>query len=111
MAVMTELQRLQHRIHDIAIDHGWHEEPRRFGENIALIHSEASEALEAYRDHGYKPYFGSNGKPEGVPSELADIVIRVLDTAASLNIDIEDAIRQKVEYNVSRPYRHGGKLL
>jgi hypothetical protein len=37
-------------IHEIAKAHGWWDEERSFGEVIALIHSEASEALEAYRE-------------------------------------------------------------
>ena len=49
-------------------------------------------------------------KPEGIPSELADIIIRVLDIAAFHHIDIAAAIADKMAYNESRTYRHGGKL-
>ena len=41
--------------------------------------------------------------------ELADIIIRVLDTAKSLKINIGEAVRTKAAYNESRPYRHGNK--
>ena len=54
-------------------------------------------------------YAGSGGKPEGIPIELADVIIRILDYCGYAGIDIEAAIRQKHEYNKSRPYRHGGK--
>lgn len=88
---------------------GWRAEPKTFGDFVALLHSEAAEALEAYRDHrladatglpepvyrnqevpkvrrddvytttrvlvGHRP-----AKPEGVGSELADMVIRLFDT-------------------------------
>jgi NTP pyrophosphatase (non-canonical NTP hydrolase) len=50
-------------------------------------------------------------KPEGVPTELADIIIRVLDAAHQLGIDIDKAIAEKVAYNDNRPFRHGGKVL
>jgi hypothetical protein len=40
--------------HDNAVNKGWWVEDRSFGEIIALIHSEASEALEDYRN-GSKP--------------------------------------------------------
>lgn len=48
-------------------------------------------------------------KPEGIPTELADIIIRVLDICAYHGIDIEAAIADKARYNEHRPYRHGGK--
>ena len=48
-------------------------------------------------------------KPEGIPSELADIIIRVLDICAYHGIDIAHAISDKMAYNETRPYRHGDK--
>lgn len=50
-------------------------------------------------------------KPEGVPAELADIIIRVLDMAEHYGIDMEAALKEKHEFNKSRPYKHGGKVL
>lgn len=104
--------------HGNAVDHGWWDEPKHFGELIALIHSEASEALEEFRN-GHTPteeYLVPDGKnkinkPEGIPSELADIVIRVFDLCGHYNIDLEVAIKNKMKYNESRPYKHGGKKL
>jgi hypothetical protein len=48
-------------------------------------------------------------KPIGLPSELADIIIRVLDLAAILGIDMDAAVIEKMEYNANREHRHGGK--
>jgi NTP pyrophosphatase (non-canonical NTP hydrolase) len=76
---------------------------------LALIHSEISEALEEYRGGRLLPYCGAGGKPEGFGVELADAVIRILDLAEALEIDLEAAIVDKHEFNVKRPYRHGGK--
>lgn len=45
------------------------------------------------RHWGYIP------KPEGVASELADIIIRILDACAAWRIDIETAVELKVHYN------------
>lgn len=52
---------------------------------------------------------GYEVKPVGLPSELADIIIRVLDFAAQQRIDIDLAVVEKMEYNASREHRHGGK--
>jgi NTP pyrophosphatase (non-canonical NTP hydrolase) len=78
-------------------------------EKIALIHSEASEALEDYRDKKMhtEPNREKNGKPEGFPSELADIVIRCFDLAGALKIDLGDEIRMKMRFNASREPKHG----
>lgn len=50
-----------------------------------------------------KPRF----KPEGLPSELADIVIRVADLCYTEGIDLEGIIREKMAYNATRPHKHG----
>lgn len=33
-------------------------------------------------------YYGDDGKPEGIPSELADVILRILDMCAHYRIDI-----------------------
>lgn len=105
---------LQHHVHELAKAKGWWEEERGVPELLALIHSEVSEALEAYREQpeGFATYtipVGPDGKPEGFAVELADAVIRILDCAEHLGIDLGRAILAKHAYNETRPYRHGGK--
>lgn len=53
----------------------------------------------------------SIGKPEGVPSELADEIIRILDICGHYGIDIERIVDEKMVYNGTRPHRHGGKTM
>jgi NTP pyrophosphatase (non-canonical NTP hydrolase) len=113
-------------IHATAIAKGWWDDTEEFplrsdGDCIALMHSELSEALEELRN-GHDPdeiYFneiqGRHGivthKPEGVPIELADVIIRICDYAGRHGIDLDKAIEMKMNYNATRPARHGGKRL
>lgn len=100
-------------VHDNAKAHGWYDgKKKNFGELLMLVVTEVAEVMEEYRNgKGFKEtYYTDNGKMKGIPSELADIVIRVFDICGYYNIDIEDAIRKKHEYNKKRPYKHGGKV-
>ena len=110
---MKALNELCKEVYQNAVDHGWWDEQRTFGDLISLCHSELSEALEEFRN-GHKPdetYLNANGKPEGAPTELADVMIRIMDMCGHYNIDLEKALYDKIEYNKTRPYRHGGKVL
>lgn len=105
------LSALQKEIHQNALDHGWWDEPRTFGDVIALCHSELSEALEAHRNGEAMAWTNEAGKPEGVAVEMADCIIRILDWAGHEGMDMETLVWRKHEYNKTRPYRHGGKAL
>lgn len=74
------------------------------GQLIALQHSELSEALEADRKDLMDDKLPHR---KGLEVELADAVIRIFDTAGGLDMDLGGAIIEKLEYNTSRPYKHG----
>lgn len=106
------INELAKEVHENAVKHGWWEENRTFGDIISLCHAELSEALEEYRN-GHKPNetYYNGAKPEGIPTELADVIIRIMDYCGHEGIDLEEAIADKMVYNETRPYKHGGKVI
>ena len=99
------------RAHDISVKHGFWEKDRDFGEVIALMHCELSEAFEEYRNGKEinETYYEEGKKPCGIPSELADVVIRIFDFCGGNDIDLEKIILEKMKYNETRPYKNGRK--
>ncbi|HSD55813.1 MAG TPA: hypothetical protein VLA92_01530 [Candidatus Saccharimonadales bacterium] len=67
-------------------------------EKIALIHSEVTEAYTAYRHKNI------DGK-DGLTEELGDVIQRVLHLCGALNLNVEQAILSKLEYNKDREWR------
>ncbi|QIQ63640.1 MazG-like nucleotide pyrophosphohydrolase [Microbacterium phage Nike] len=99
---------------------GWFDDDRTVGDDIALLHSEASEMLEAYRDGGLEDQTETIDqieeatripKPEGFGAEAADVLIRLLDTCKRRGVDLGYEFERKLAYNRTRGHRHGGKVL
>jgi hypothetical protein len=72
---------------------------RNVGELLCLVHSEISEAMEGHR---------KNLRDDKLPHrpmievELADAVIRILDLAGGLGLDLGGAFAEKMRYNATR---------
>lgn len=113
------LKELMRESNETAVKHGWWDLPvvcgfrveRNIGEILALWHSEISEALEEWRNGRAldEIYYEEGGKPAGFPVEVADLLIRIADNCEQNDIPIIRALREKLSYNKTRPYRHGGK--
>lgn len=92
--------------HETAWNAGWYRDPktgqqisRNFGEVVALMHSELSEALEADRKD-----LPSDKLPGflGIEEEFADLIIRVLDTSEAMGLRVPLAVVMKNRFNKTR---------
>lgn len=108
-AFIDEFLIIESVAHYIALNHGWWEEERPFSEQIALMHSELSEALEWWREEGFNAESDHIEGMRGITEEFADVIIRVMDTCNHYNLNLGSAVVAKMKYNASRPYRHGNK--
>lgn len=98
------------RQYELCVEKGFYPDdgtPRNFGEAIALVHSELSEALEAHRKNQQDTHLPHRS---GVEVELADALWRIFDIAGSLGLDLGGALREKRTINENRPYKHGKKF-
>jgi hypothetical protein len=126
------------RIHQTAKDHGFWDKERNLGEMLMLVTSELAECLEENRagkprvywkckdcgyetvdqpdSMGHKPdtmaaWCAGDMKPEGELVEVADAIIRLLDTghdmASKTRYTLSDVMAFKMIYNDDREHMHG----
>ena len=114
---ITTLQTLQQKIHQDNVKAGWWTDLEtkqdlakealkntRLGkalvaEKLCLVHSEISESMEATRKGLMDDKLPHR---QGIEVELADAVIRILDLCGALELDLANAIAEKLSYNSSR---------
>lgn len=107
-----------------AADNGFHKNESdgdgipNFGNYISNLHSEGSELWEAWRKNKLNEPCDKADKMRELglepltcaEEEIADIVIRTMDTAARLKVNVPRAVLNKILFNRSRGHRYGGKL-
>lgn len=102
---------MMREVREVNEANGWFDAGRTVGDGIALLHSEVSEALEAFRSWGTQDATGlvqhvtpcpgseicgsedfhnSHLKPEGIGSELADVLVRLLDECDRQDVSVEN---------------------
>lgn len=99
---------LQRRLYEVERDAGWG--ATTFGEEIAHLHEEVSEAFREYRA-GRRGHAVMEGKPAGVAAELADVVIGCFYIAEQQGFDLLAAVEEKSAYNTTRSYQGEGRQL
>ena len=100
--IHTGLRKLCEESYATAKSKGFHDKPRTFGDSCALIHTEISEAFEAFRN---------NESKRRVAEELADAMIRIADTAQDMGLFLADELIFKMQRNKKREQMHRGKKL
>lgn len=105
-APTLSLNALRDEIYQDAVEHGLWERKDYPSDCAWAIKEEARELCDAgndWEDNGW--YEGEEN--EAFSEELADVVIMCFSVAGKLGIDIDKAIRKKMEINKTRPWKHG----
>ena len=102
-------KRIAEKVHRLSAEQGfWRDGTKRnFGEMMALLHSEISEAVECARLGD--PPDKNIGDFSGIEVQLADVLGILMDAEEGFGLNIAEALLRKMEFNKSRGYMHGGK--
>ncbi len=122
-AEIKGMNSLAQSIHAINREKGFWDQERNIGEMLMLITSELGEAMEAHRKGkfaNWDAYAKALNKPEqedafklhikdSFEDEITDALIRIMDMAAGLEINLEKHLEAKIGFNKLRPRLHGKK--
>ncbi len=89
----------------------WKDKDRNLGELIAACHYDLSKVLEESQT-GYHPsytYYRNDSEPRGIPSELANVIIRIFVMCYYYEIDIETVFIEKIDIKKRRKNKHNNR--
>lgn len=110
MEELIDLNTLRDAIYEDAVAHGlWEKTDDPIGCSF-LVSEEATELVNAGNEVQLARWRFSVDETEAwrnYVDELADVIIASLYVAGKLGIDIDAAVRRKMEINKARPWKHG----
>jgi NTP pyrophosphatase (non-canonical NTP hydrolase) len=109
---------LADEVYGVAKKSGFHDKPVDLAVMLQNLAGEQAELWESYRKQTLNDLCDKADKMQeaglepltSIEEEMADIVIRALDTAVEHRVDIGRAVRLKNAFNKTRAFRHGGKI-
>ncbi|SFJ78307.1 MazG nucleotide pyrophosphohydrolase domain-containing protein [Thermoflavimicrobium dichotomicum] len=96
---MLRIKELQEQVKQLLDEKGFRYDKGVFWEKIALTHTEISELADVIKKQGYDAR-------EKIAEEIADIIIRAMNFGLMFDIDVEEAIKKKMEFNFTRPRKY-----
>ncbi|MGN0773559.1 MAG: MazG-like family protein [Candidatus Ventricola sp.] len=115
----VSLNTLRDAIYEDAVAHGLWEEEAGPIECYVLIGDEGEGPIKCYkliRDEveelgsaavSWETDYFEDCSDNGFSEELADVIIMCMSVAGKLGIDIDAAVKRKMEINRQRPWKHG----
>jgi NTP pyrophosphatase (non-canonical NTP hydrolase) len=97
------IQELTQNMHDFVRSQGWYEpgssRPQSLRNLAISLNLEAAEVLE------YFQWKDKLDDPQGLAEELADVALYLLQIASIAEIDLEQAILDKLDHNYKRKWK------
>lgn len=112
---MKSISEWTNKVHKLAREKGWYDTLTSINSSDVVekacnnFHNEISELHEAHRKRNLFYPCDKGIQLTCLEEELADIMIRIMDFASYMGVDLENAISVKHEFNKTRSYRHGNK--
>jgi len=103
------IKHLQAYVKEKSTERGFDDETA--GELLVLLTEELGEVMKAYRQQAGMYINDAVKTDSDIGTEIADVLIVLLELASKLDVDVESAFRKKERINEQRTYSRGNSQL